>query len=34
VPKTEYQLSTTGRKALERYLNHMEALVTALRAGG
>ena len=33
VPKTEYKLSAEGRKALERYLNHMEALVRALRAG-
>ena len=33
VPKTEYKLSPAGRKALERYLNHMEALVQALRAG-
>ena len=33
VPKTEYKLTPTGRKALERYLNHMEALVQALRAG-
>ena len=34
VPKTEYRLSATGRKALERYLNHMEALVAALRGSG
>ena len=34
VPKTEYKLTSTGRKALERYLNHMEALVAALRGGG
>ena len=33
LPKTEYQLSAAGRKALERYLNHMEALVQALRRG-
>lgn len=32
VPKTEYKLTAAGRKALERYLNHMEALVRALRA--
>jgi DNA-binding transcriptional ArsR family regulator len=31
VPKTEYKLTAGGRKALERYLNHMEALVRALR---
>ena len=33
LPKTEYQLSAAGRKALERSLNHMEALVQALRRG-
>lgn len=32
-PKTEYRLTTTGRKALERYLNHMEALIRATREG-
>ena len=26
-PKTEYRLTSTGRKALERYLEHMEALI-------
>jgi len=31
VPKTEYRITAPGRKALERYLNHMEALVKALR---
>ena len=30
LPKTEYRLSTSGRRALERYLNHMEALIRAL----
>ncbi len=30
-PKTEYQLTTSGRRALERYLNHMEALIKAMR---
>lgn len=30
-PKTEYQLSAKGRKALERYLDHMEALIHATR---
>ena len=30
-PKTEYQLTTAGRRALERYLNHMEALIKAMR---
>jgi DNA-binding HxlR family transcriptional regulator len=27
VPRTEYQLTATGRAALERYLSHMEALI-------
>lgn len=31
VPKTEYRLTPQGRKALERYLDHMEALVEAMR---
>jgi len=31
VPKTEYQLTTTGRQALEQYLDHMEALIRAAR---
>jgi DNA-binding HxlR family transcriptional regulator len=31
VPKTEYSLTATGRKALARYLDHMEALVRAMR---
>lgn len=31
MPKTEYSLSDAGRKALERYLDHMEALVEAMR---
>ena len=31
VPKTEYRLSAAGRRALERYLNHMEALIEATR---
>ncbi|MFZ0333452.1 MAG: transcriptional regulator [Candidatus Acidiferrales bacterium] len=33
LPKTEYRLSSTGRKALERYLDHMEALIHATREG-
>jgi len=33
LPKTEYHLSAMGRKALERYLNHMEALIRATREG-
>jgi DNA-binding MarR family transcriptional regulator len=31
IPKTEYQVTAAGRKALERYLNHMEALLQATR---
>jgi DNA-binding HxlR family transcriptional regulator len=30
-PKTEYRLTTAGRSALERYLNHMEALIRTMR---
>lgn len=30
-PKTEYALTDTGRKAFERYLNHMEALIQAMK---
>jgi DNA-binding transcriptional ArsR family regulator len=31
MPKTEYSLTAGGRRALERYLNHMEALIRATR---
>jgi DNA-binding HxlR family transcriptional regulator len=31
MPKTEYRLTSSGRKAFERYLNHMEALIQAMR---
>ena len=31
VPRTEYRLSDEGRRALERYLDHMEALIRATR---
>jgi DNA-binding transcriptional ArsR family regulator len=33
VPRTEYRLAAAGRKALERYLSHMEALIRATRKG-
>ena len=33
VPKTEYRLTPSGRKAFERYLDHMEALIQAMREG-
>lgn len=31
VPKTEYRLTAAGRRALETYLDHMEALIHATR---
>jgi DNA-binding HxlR family transcriptional regulator len=31
MPKSEYRLTSAGRKAFERYLNHMEALIQAAR---
>jgi DNA-binding PadR family transcriptional regulator len=31
LPKTEYRLTAEGRRALERYLDHMEALIRATR---
>jgi DNA-binding HxlR family transcriptional regulator len=31
LPKTEYRLTAGGRRALERYLDHMEALIRATR---
>ena len=31
LPKTEYRLTAAGRRALERYLDHMEALIRAAR---
>jgi len=31
MPKTEYSLTAAGRKALEKYLSHMEALIRATR---
>ena len=31
VPRTEYRLTAAGRRALERYLEHMEALIHATR---
>ena len=33
VPKTEYRLLPAGRRALEKYLDHMEALIHATREG-
>ena len=33
MPKTEYRLTAPGRRALERYLDHMEAIIQATREG-
>ena len=33
LPKTEFRLTTPGRRALEHYLDHMEALIRATREG-
>ena len=32
LPKTEYRLTALGRRALERYRDHMEALIRTTRA--
>jgi DNA-binding HxlR family transcriptional regulator len=31
LPKTEYRLTAEGKRALEKYLDHMEALIRAMR---
>ena len=31
MPKTVYKLTATGRKSFEKYLDHMEALIRAMR---
>ena len=31
VPRTDYSLTAAGRRALERYLDHMEAIIKATR---
>ncbi len=31
IPRTDYRLTETGRKALQRYLDHMEALIERVR---
>jgi DNA-binding transcriptional ArsR family regulator len=31
-PRTEYRLSAAGRRAFEKYLDHMDALISAHRA--
>ena len=32
MPRTDYALTANGRRALERYLDHMEAIIKATRA--
>ena len=32
LPKTEYKLTTEGRRALQSYLNHMESLIKQMRS--
>lgn len=32
IPRTEYRLTAAGRRALEGYLDHMKALIQAVRA--
>jgi DNA-binding MarR family transcriptional regulator len=34
VPRTEYRLAAAGRRALEKYLGHMEALIKAVKPKG
>ena len=31
MPRSDYKMTAAGRKALERYLDHMEALIQAMR---
>ncbi len=31
IPKTEYRITKAGRDALAKYLNHMEALIKAMK---
>ena len=33
VPLTEYKITAKGRKALVQYLDHMEALINAMKGG-
>ena len=32
-PRTEYKLTAYGRRALEKYLDHMDAIIKAARTG-
>lgn len=34
IPRTEYRLTTTGRRALDAYLSHMEALIRRVSDAG
>ena len=34
LPKTEYKITASGRRALESYLNHMETLIHQMRNAG
>ncbi len=31
MPRTDYKLTAAGKRALDRYLNHMEALIQAMK---
>src|SRR5437016_1285651 len=31
MPRTDYRLTASGKRSLERYLDHMEALIRAMR---
>jgi DNA-binding MarR family transcriptional regulator len=31
IPRTDYRMTVAGRRALDRYLDHMEALIQAMR---
>ena len=33
IPRTDYELTRQGRRELEAYLDHMEALIRAMRVG-
>ena len=33
LPRTEYRITPAGRRALERYLDHMESIIRATRQG-
>lgn len=33
IPRTEYSLTAAGKRALERYLSHMDAVIKATRKG-